>query len=80
MDKSESDTTNLQREIVGYLQKNPNAGDSLEGVMNWWLSQRNKKPDVAEIEQVLEQLIAEGSVRKVSLVGGTILYRKNKLD
>ena len=80
MEKSESDPANLQKEIEDYLQKNPNAGDSLEGVMSWWLSQRNKKPDVAEIEQVLEQLIAEGSVRKVSLVGGTILYRKNKLD
>lgn len=80
MKKSKSDTADLHREIVDYLRKNPNAGDSLEGVMNWWLSQRNKKPGVAEIEQVLEQLIVEGSVRKVSLVGGTILYRKNKLD
>ena len=80
MECSESDMKFLRKEIIDYLRKNPNAGDSLEGVMNWWLSQRNKKPDVAEIEQVLEQLIAEGSVRKVSLVGGTILYRKNKLD
>ena len=80
MEKSESDMANFREEIVDYLRKNPNAGDSLEGVMNWWLSPRNKKPDVAEIEQVLEQLIVEGSVKKVSLVGGTILYRKNKLD
>ena len=77
MSNSESDMAYLRGEIIDYLRKNPNAGDSLEGVMNWWLSQRDKKPDVAEIEQVLEQLIAEGSVRKVSLVGGTILYRKD---
>lgn len=75
MENIESDMVNLRREIIRYLQKNPNAGDSLNGVMNWWIPSAYKKNNVAKIEQVLEQLITEGLVRKTSLVDGSILYR-----
>ena len=77
MSNSESDMAYLRGEIIDYLRKNPNAGDSLEGVMSWWLSRNCGKVDVANVEQVLEQLITEGLVKKISLVGGTMLYRKD---
>ena len=77
-DKSESDLAELHDVIVDYLQNNPNAADSLEGIMNYWLPQAYKKIDRARIEQVLEQLIAEGLVRKITLAGGTIIYRQGE--
>jgi len=68
MTNSESDIVKVRDAILHYLQNNPYAGDSLEGVINWWLPQAYKKVDVSRIEQVLEQLVAMGSVRKISLV------------
>lgn len=65
----------LRTEIVNYLRKNPNAGDSLKGVMSCWISSTHKNTDAAEIEEILEQLIAEGSVKKISLIDGTFLYK-----
>ena len=80
MDNSESDMVYLRGEIIDYLRKNPNAGDSLEGLMSRWLSRNRGKIDVANVEQVLEQLITEGLVKKISLVGGTMIDRTNKQD
>jgi Fe2+ or Zn2+ uptake regulation protein len=78
MANGESDIAKVREAILHYLQNNANAADSLEGVMNWWLPPAYEKVDVAGVEQILEQLIVEGLVRKTSLVDGTILYRQKK--
>lgn len=79
-DGSETELASLRDGILHYLQNNSNAADSLEGIMNWWLPQTYKKGDAARVEQVLEQLIAEGLVKKTSLVDGTVLYSLGKSD
>lgn len=78
MENIESDITKLREAILNYLQHNPNAVDSLEGITNWWLPQAYKKEGVSRIEKILEQLIEEGSVKKASLIDGTIVYMKGK--
>jgi len=77
-DKLKSDLAELHNWIVQYLQNNPNAADSLEGIVDCWLPQAYENVDAAKIVQVLEQLIAEGLVKRVILVGGTVLYRQGK--
>ncbi len=78
-DEPESVLAELRDLILNYLQKNPSAADSLKGVMDWWLPQTYEKVDAAKIEHILEQLIADGLVRKSFLIGGTILYRQGKV-
>jgi hypothetical protein len=73
-----SDLAELHDVIVDYLQNNPNAADSLEGIMNYWLPQAYQKIDAARIEQVLEQLIDEGQVRKIILADRSILFRQGE--
>ena len=76
MEHEKSDISELHDVIVDYLQNNPNAADSLEGIMNYWLPQAYQKIDRARVEQVLEQLIDEGQARKVILADGSILFRQ----
>lgn len=76
IDVSEPEPLDLRGEILLYLQNNPNAADSLEGIVNWWLPQIYHSIDAASVEQVLEQLIAEGRVKKLSLIDGTNLYSR----
>lgn len=73
-----SDLAELHDAIVDYLQNNPNAADSLEGIMNYWLPQAYQKIDAARIEQILELLIDEALVRKIILADGTALYRQGR--
>ena len=64
----------LRNAILLYLKNNPNAADSLEGIMRWWVPQKN---DELDIKQILEQLVAEGLIEERFLVDGTILYRQS---
>lgn len=77
-DKLKSDLAELHNFIVHYLQNNPNAADSLEGIIDCWLPQMYKNVDAVKIEQALEQLIAEGLLRRITLVDGSILYRQGE--
>lgn len=77
MEADESDKANMRREIIQYLQMHPNAADSLNGVIDWWLSDRYQSEDVKEVEQVLGQLITDGLVKKVFLIDRTVLYKRN---
>ena len=66
----------LQDAVLQYLRNNPNAADSLQGIVNWWLPKQGyEKADMENVYQALERLIAAGVVEKVPLVGGTVLYR-----
>lgn len=78
MEYDKSDLAELHDVIVDYLQNNPNAADSLEGIMNYWVPQAYRRIDAATIEQVLEQLIDEDKVQKVVLADGAILYRQGE--
>lgn len=75
MESNATDRDHLCLEIKNYLRENPNAGDSLKGVMSWWTSSMHKNVNAVDIEEILEQLITEGSVRKIPLVDGTFLYK-----
>jgi predicted RNA-binding protein YlqC (UPF0109 family) len=47
----------LTNEILQYLVDHPNAQDTLNGVVNWWLLGRTIKPRTALVEEVLHKLV-----------------------
>ena len=49
----------LTNEILQYLVDHPNAQDTLNGVVNWWLLGRTIKPRTALVEEVLNKLVAD---------------------
>jgi hypothetical protein len=50
----------IARAILGYLARNPQAQDTLEGVAQWWLLDRMVEREVANIEQTLATLVGMG--------------------
>jgi Fe2+ or Zn2+ uptake regulation protein len=78
--ESAAEIARLHDAILHYLQSNPNAADTLDGIMNWWLSEQGYEQVSAEsVYQALERLIAERVVKKVSLINGAVLYKRNDL-
>lgn len=67
----------LAREILSYLAEHPQAQDSLEGVMQWWLLEREIRRWTVEVRNALATLVAEGLVRERIVRGGKTLYRIN---
>ncbi|MBL8499005.1 MAG: hypothetical protein LZF64_05310 [Nitrosomonas sp.] len=78
METDESSKTNIRKEILQYMQMHPEAADSLNGIVNWWLSSKCCAEDMKKVECVLEQLIKDGLIKKIALIDKTILYKRKE--
>ena len=65
----------IARIILNYLSKNPDAGDTLEGISKWWLNREKIDVAVDEIAGVLEALIKEGLIEKQTMPGDNANYK-----
>jgi hypothetical protein len=68
--------TSVAAEVLAYLAKRPNAADTLEGVLAWWLPRQRYETERDKIEQALEGLAAGGFIEKTRIVDGTVLYSR----
>jgi len=65
----------LARRLLDYLEKNPDAGDTLEGIANWWLEQQRVEQVVDEVAEALDYLVQIGVVQVHKLRGGVPIYK-----
>jgi hypothetical protein len=49
----------LASEILSYLLKNPEAGDTLEGIARFWTTRQRIDLMLEDVQDVLEDLVAE---------------------
>lgn len=65
--------------ILSYLKKNPDAGDTLEGISRWWLECEKIDSAMEEVAVVLESLLKEGKVKRQIIHGKTLFscWKKN---
>jgi Fe2+ or Zn2+ uptake regulation protein len=54
----------VSQPIIKYLQSQPQAGDTLEGIVSWWLLRQQVEDSLASIQQVLDRLALEGIVKQ----------------
>jgi hypothetical protein len=64
----------VARKIRNYLQAHPEAADSLEGIVAWWLTRQRYEESLANVQTALEHLIATGVVSKCTRPDGHIIY------
>lgn len=50
-------------EILDYLRSHPEAADTLEGIVEWWLMRTRYMRGLERVEEALALLISEGLVR-----------------
>jgi hypothetical protein len=67
----------VERAVMGYLRAHPDAADTLDGVVGWWLPQQRYETERMRIEAALRVLVARGLLRRSGLPGGTELYALN---
>ncbi len=57
-----------------YLESHPNASDSLEGVMRWWLASERVEAPQAMVRSALAHLVEDEVVEVRVLSDGTRVY------
>jgi hypothetical protein len=66
-------STPLHRAIVAYARSHPHASDTLPGILHWWIPP-DLCPSRAEAGAALDDLVAQGVLRRQRLIDGTELY------
>ncbi len=68
----------LSYEVLSYLAEHPEAQDTLEGIMHWWLLEREIKFWTAEVREALAGLVREGLVVEQEGPDSRTRYRLNR--
>ena len=77
-DLFKTDNADIASEILKYLADHPNAADTLNGIVQWWLPERTIRFQVDQVRQALDELIAKGMVTKQRRSDSKIVYRANR--
>jgi hypothetical protein len=60
--------------ILAYLSSHPQAADSADGVLRWWLGSHASAPTRLDVEEALATMVQRRLLRCVVLPEGTVLY------
>ena len=65
--------------LLGYLAENPNAQDTLEGIVEWWLLERLTTNHAARVKEALEDLVLASLVLERRGKDSRTYYKINPL-
>ena len=68
----------IGNEILAYLVDHPNARDTLEGIVEWWLLERQIKFQTARVKEALSDLVTRGLILEKKGSNSHIHYRVNQ--
>jgi hypothetical protein len=71
------DKSQVAREILTYLGKHPDAQDTVEGILQNWLLDRRDKYTPTIVQEVVKDLVLEGTILEDKTAGSRIVYRLN---
>jgi hypothetical protein len=65
-------------EIAHYLDRRPDASDTEEGVMRWWIPRIRLEEERGVVRSALALLVSQGVVERVVLPGGLVMFRLHR--
>ena len=66
--------------ILGYLLDNPNASDTLDGIMDWWLLNQKIRFETRIVIQAVAKLVADGLIVEQQGPDSRTIYRVNRSE
>ena len=71
------DKSQVAREILAYLGKHPGAQDTVDGILQNWLVDRRDKYTPTIVQEVVKDLVLEGTILEDRTPGSPEVYRLN---
>jgi hypothetical protein len=76
--KGKKDEREASRFILSYLLENPDAGDTLEGIVEWWLLHQKIRYETRNVSQAIAELVSDGLIVTQKGPDSRIIYRANR--
>ena len=73
-----NDESKIGKEILSYLVDHQKAQDTLEGIVEWWLLERQINFQTARVKEALSDLVARGLILEKKGSNSKIHYRINQ--
>ena len=73
-----TEKSQISHEILAYLVEHPEARDTLEGILEWWLLERKIKRQKDQVKEALAELVARGLVLEHKGGNSQTQYRINQ--
>jgi len=70
----------ISEQILDYLRKNPDAGDTLEGVASWWMLRQQVQESLTAVQQAIEKLKTKGLISECMTPDKRTVYVANDPD
>lgn len=74
----EKDKRQACQHILGYLLDNPDAGDTLDGIVGWWLLHQRIRFETLTVAQAVAKLVNDGLIVAQQGPDSRIIYRANR--
>jgi hypothetical protein len=68
----------VAREILIYLEEHPDAQDTFDGIVDWWLLERRISYQILVVREAVQDLVRSGLVLEVKMESGVPRYRINR--
>lgn len=72
-----TEESEIVRSLLGYLINNPNAQDTLEGIVEWWLLQMKLESNTVKVKEALAGLVAKGLILECAGSDSRLRYMIN---
>lgn len=70
--------SHIRYEILSYLLEHPDAMDTLEGIVRWWLMEQNIRHQTARVRKALDDLVTSGFVFEQKIPHSETGFRLNR--
>jgi hypothetical protein len=72
---NESSLPSPAPEILEYLSRHPNAQDTIEGILQWWVLDSCLRNWAPKIAATVQQLVGDGFLEERAARDGRVFYR-----
>lgn len=66
--------SNVRNAITRYFQQHPQAADTVDGIVKWWLPQFDINLPLENVLRVLERMVEAGELNKSEKRDGSVIY------
>ena len=74
MQAEASEIKSVASQIKAHFLENPQAAETLEGIVRWWLLRQQFNKAWTTVSSALNELVEQGFLRRIKNPGGKVVY------